>query len=689
GAIVSSEACPEEITYGDALTYSSSAFLGDVQYEYCHAGSDEWVSAMPKDPGEYQVRAISKATIGYWRGDAETFTIKKRPTTVAVSDTSLIYGEAPSVTAELAPGDTVVCTEFEYENYAAGAENSRATPKTVMILDADGEDATDRYDITLLGQSITVEKRPVTVTMNSPAAWVYDAAAHHDSTFSVTAGSFAVGETLKVTSSTSVTGVTAGTVNEALAWEMSGGSLDNYALTILPGRLSVTPRPVTVISASDRKTYDGEPLTNGGYTVDNLVGGHELSVTVNGSITSALESGNGKNTFDKATLAITAGGESVLGNYTVIFKEGALTVTPRPVTVTMNSHTWTYDGTAHTETGFTVPEDGFAAGEKLVVTSSTSVTNATAGTDNMPLENGYHIEGGNGRVDNYTFTFVKGTLIVEKREITVTSESDEKTYDGTPLTNDGYTVENLVDGHELKVEVTGSITNVSESGNTFDEDSLTIEAGNDNVLENYTVTFKKGTLIVTPRPVTVTSHDAGKIYDGMPLTNDRYTVENLVDGHKLTVEVTGSITNVWDSGDEKNEFNKDSLTIMAGNVDVRENYTVTFNKGSLTVYPRPVTVASASDSKTYDGTPLTNGDYTVEQRNDETESGLIGGHKLTVTVTGSITNVSESGDEKNEFDEGSVTIVTADGDNVLGNYTVTFNKGALTVTPCPVTVTMK
>lgn len=59
------------------------------------------------------------------------------------------------------------------------------------------------------------------------------------------------------------------------------------------------------------------------------------------------------------------------------------------------------------------------------------------------------------------------TLTISKRELTVTTESASKPYDGTPLTAPGR-VEGLVDGETVELRLTGSQTGVGSSDNTYE-----------------------------------------------------------------------------------------------------------------------------------------------------------------------------------------------------------------------------
>ena len=60
-------------------------------------------------------------------------------------------------------------------------------------------------------------------------------------------------------------------------------------------------------------------------------------------------------------------------------------------------------------------------------------------------------------------------LTITKKAVKLTSASDSKTYDGTPLTNDGVTAEGFVEGEGVTTHVNGSQTDAGSSKNTFAE----------------------------------------------------------------------------------------------------------------------------------------------------------------------------------------------------------------------------
>lgn len=88
----------------------------------------------------------------------------------------------------------------------------------------------------------------------------------------------------------------------------------------------------------------------------------------------------------------------------------------------------------------------------------------------------------------------KATYTITPRDVTLTSGSAEKEYDGTALTNDTVTAEGFVNDEGVTCTVTGTQTQVGSSKNEF------TYAPKDNTnLSNYNITPNYGTLTVTEK----------------------------------------------------------------------------------------------------------------------------------------------------------------------------------------------
>ncbi len=91
------------------------------------------------------------------------------------------------------------------------------------------------------------------------------------------------------------------------------------------------------------------------------------------------------------------------------------------------------------------------------------------------------------------------SIVINKAQLTITTGSSTKVYDGAPLTNSSVVVEGLIGGDTVTVVATGSQTSVGSSPNTYSITwNGTAKENNYNIVENL------GTLTVTAAPVAPT-----------------------------------------------------------------------------------------------------------------------------------------------------------------------------------------
>lgn len=226
--------------------------------------------------------------------------------------------------------------------------------------------------------------------------------------------------------------------------------------------------------------------------------------------------------------------------------------------------------------------------------------------------------------------------------ITITAASDEKMYDGTPLTNNGYTYTQgiLHPGDELTAVVAGSQTDADKTGVNevvSYKVTRTTSDGTIDVTSNYNITTAPGTLTVKKRNLIFTSGDGYKVYDGTALINSNVEIsgDGFADGEGVSFNVTGSQTK---AGSSANAF-----TYQLNDGTKKENYNITKTEGILKVTKRlaTITVTAGNDSKKYDGTELRSNTYT-------STGNLADGETLLVMVEGSITNVGSTEKQSNQ-----------------------------------------
>ena len=596
---------------------------------------------------------------------------------------------------------------------------------------------------------------------------------------------------------------------------MTRGTVDtsgNYeSITANVGTLTINPKTVTITANDADKAYDGQPLTEGGFTNTPLETGDDhvfvVTMTADSTITDVGTQPNVIATVDGT--AVTTGQATAVGNYLVTTAEGTLTITQDEAEFVIKSadHTWTYDSKLHKDETYTVTYMGteVAAGTDgktftLPNGDVLTITATAAGVTNVS----------DNAADNNTFTYVVkrgdvvttgnyknvviniGDLVIAPKEVTITANDAEKPYDGTPLTQPLFTASPLEEGDEHVFAVTmtadSTITDVGTQPNVIATvDGVAVTTGQQTAIGNYLVTTVNGTLEITKDQAEIVISSASNewTYDGENHTDETYTVTYggveiepeedgitfiLPNGDVITITPTAEgVTDVADNAEDNNTF---TYTVMRGDVDTSGNYeNLTADPGTLTIDPRPVTViaddktkvygtadpeltatedgvvegdtleyelyrdrgenvgsynisftyptdnepqpagwfqklfrafephtqtvvqgnyeiqfidgefditpmpltiTAASDEKVYDGTPLTNSNYTA--------TALAEGDTLTsVTVTGSQTEVGSSPNTPSD-----AKITNAAGEDMTGNYDITYVKGALVVTPAPV-----
>ena len=286
------------------------------------------------------------------------------------------------------------------------------------------------------------------------------------------------------------------------------------------------------------------------------------------------------------------------GNYTGTVKR-SYKVTPKEYTVTTDSATKTYSGTALTAGG---KVEGIVSGETVEFTTTGSQTEV--GTS----KNTYELVWKYAKATNYKLAkesigklTVKAKSIVpdgpdtpdeKKTGITVSEPSDSK-YDGKEH-KEVLTVTDTKTGKEL---VAGTDYSVTYSSDLVNAGTVKVTVAG---LGNYTGSFTK-TYKITKRSVTLTSATVSKVYDGSALTNTSITVsgDGFVEGEGASYEVTGSQTEVGNSANAF-EYKLNEKTLAS-------NYNITKVVGTLTITaaPAPVTPATPSTPSTPSSTTST------------------------------------------------------------------------------------
>ena len=413
---------------------------------------------------------------------------------------------------------------------------------------------------------------------------------------------------------------------------------------------------VEIVAKSDTKVYDGTEHSVSGFTGAPDEAKFDITVGAKGTKV---------DTYPAAFAAGVVGTVDKTAKY-IITKatDGELVITPRDgvvVTITGNRAEVDYDGAEHSVSGYEITsiklngevttlytDEDFAF---TGVDADKTAEGTNVGKHDMGLSKDY-FRNDNPNFEDVTFVIVDGQLEIKPVALTITADSNTKTYDGTALTDNGWsdTAPVGLKGADavISVVVAGSQTIVGTSANVASGALVKDNNGND-VTGNYNITYVPGTLEVTKRAVTVTAGSDTKTYDGTALTKDSAVADGLAAGDELdSFTVTGSQTVVGSSANVPSE----AKIVNAKGEDVTASYDITYANGTLEVTPKTLTITADSDEKVYDGSALTLDSYT--------NTALAAGDSIaSVTVTGSQTVVGSSANVPSE-----AKIVNAAGDEI-------------------------
>lgn len=530
--------------------------------------------------GNYEIRT-EKGTLNVTsRGAAETITVEANSTSATydggthsaagLKTTEFVVGGKAYTVSGLSTEDPSAADAGTYTNNVTG---------TAKVSDAAGNDVTSEFAVEIKDGSLVIGPAEATIRPKD-ASKPYDGTPLVASEFE--AAGFVGGD--------GVAGVTYGgsqtdageSGSTIAAYEAAGSTkLANYKITLGEGRLEVTANAervvVTIRENSATFPYDGEAKTAEGYEVAGISSAlyKEGDFAFVGDAAHKVATGTDAGDYDMGLLPGDFENTSAnFSNVAFAIEDGQLHIVPATLTVTTHGASKPYDGTALTASG---EISGFVNGEtaSFATTGSQTLVGTSANSyaitwDGTAKESNYNVVEG-----------AIGTLEVtpSQVEINVTPHGGSKVYDGKPLTSADIDVDNLPAGFTLEAATKGSITDAGELLAEIDTPTIVIRnaAGEDVTAQFSNVTCGKAPLVVTKRPVTVTSATDSKVYDGTALTKHEATVTagSLVEGESFGYDFTGAQTAV---GTSDNTF-----TVKAGVNTSLDNYEITQVNGTLTV----------------------------------------------------------------------------------------------------------
>ncbi len=362
---------------------------------------------------------------------------------------------------------------------------------------------------------------------------------------------------------------------------------DDYLITAVPGKFTITPVKATVTVDDLTKVY-GNATKEFTYKVTGLVGEDKLKdVEV---ACAKCSKDNLENVGDYEIAAIIKDGSNP--NYTITTTPGKLTVTPKAATVTVKDTVKTYGDKDPT---FTFETEGLVGeGEKLKSEKISRQEGDTVGTYkiNVAFEDGSN--------PNYKLTVKPGTLTINPKAVTLTADNVSKKFGETDpeLT---YTVDGLVKLGETEDKLAG-VKLTREKGENAGTYAITATV-DAKANPNYKVAVVEGgvlTIVANNDKIVVTikGHTSTSVYNGKEQTVKGFDISTESKAYDLKfVEYTGdsvvSGTNAgtYKMGLSKTDFKNTSVNYPNVEFDVTD--------GSLEITPKSLVITAVADSITY------------------------------------------------------------------------------------------
>src|SRR5882724_984966 len=336
-----------------------------------------------------------------------------------------------------------------------------------------------------------------------------------------------------------------------------GAKLGNYSLTVSNGTLTVTQAVLTVSAANASRVYgDPNPAFSGSIT--GLKNGDNITA----SFSSAANAASSVGTYPiVATLSDPAG---KLPNYSVVSNNGALTVSPAPLTAAGTSTSRVY---GHANPSLSGTISGLKNNDPISATfSSPADLNSAVGA--YPILPTFNDQA--GKLGNYTVTST-GTLTVTPQPLSVTIADASRLY-GDPNPVFTGSINGIRNNDNITLAPTTTANPTSPVGTYAIVAGFNDPAGK---IGNYTVTSNTATLTVNPAPLTVQANSFTRAV-GAP--NPVFT--GTITGLKNADVITASYSTTADQTSPAGTY---PIIPSVDPSPALGNYAVTLINGTLTV----------------------------------------------------------------------------------------------------------
>lgn len=625
----------------EAISFASDSFV--TQYEQGKSVGDYILSVRNVSAANYEVKGTN--TDG---SISATIHVDKRP---VAAKTALTFGAQYTGAALSANFDEndfsglleghklALCLETN-GNGVTEYTNEQILRKSLTIVDEDGNDALQNYDVTYVASAsitpasirfTTPENQTLTFngTEQSPSAIAVETSnctvaysTSEDGEFSDTLPAFKNAGTYKVYYR----------IARANYATVSG----NFAVVMNKAKATVTANDASVTYGQNFAPSDDA------YVTSDLFG-ENIVVT----LTCEYRAGNKVGNYD---IAVSAQDNA---NLDITLQNGSLTVNKATLEITLASGNSVTYGEAFDFSNVIAGEKGRFEGDSLadLIELSTTYTQG----DGVKA-NGYDIVCTLKDGTNYTLVCEKAALSVTRRKATITVKTPDAIEYGEAANKFEYEISGLYDSDTIACTPSCNYA----VGNTPGEYDITVS----DVLQNgnYEVETVGAKLTVTKRKITLTAKDAFVVYGDEKPSFEHIANKSFVENDVPTITFDCEYTQGTSVG-------KYQITPIASNAD---HYDITEKQATLIVTKRTVTIKFNDDNVAYNDGEKARFDvseHAVGIYAQDTISGILqtkSGDKKVYTASG-----IELGDF--EYADGVKVVRSKGQDDVSNNYNVLYN----------------
>jgi len=426
-----------------------------------------------------------------------TLTITPAPLSVTTDNASRVYGDPNPVFTGTIVGiknaDNITAT---YTTIANATSAVGTYPIVANLIDFTHK--LGNYTVAKTDGVLTITQAPLTVTAADASRLYGDL----NPVFTGTIVGIKNGDAITATYASTATVLSdVGTYPIIPALVDPTLKLGNYSVTSINGVLTINPAPLTFTGANASRVY-GNPNPAFTGTFVGLKNGDVLTLTfTSADVTSSV------GTYP--IVPVVGGAKAI--DYTITLKNGVLTITSAPLSVTGPNGNRLY-GDPNPPSTIT----GIKNSDNITATVASPTATSVPGTYvTVPV-----LLDPTGKLGNYTVTLRNGSVTVNKAPLSVTASSFSRPFGSANPTLTGI-ITGIKNGENITATYSTTATQTSNVGTFPITPAVSFSPA--GLSGNYNLTTSAGTLTITAVPLSITSNSQTVVLNGTIAASATYS----------------------------------------------------------------------------------------------------------------------------------------------------------------------